>query len=56
MGKGGGKADMAVAGGIAPAKLAAALAGVPAWVAAKFNLSLIELLVASIWQPDNDNH
>jgi len=34
-GKGGGKPDMAMAGGTAPAKLAAALASVPAWVAAK---------------------
>jgi alanyl-tRNA synthetase len=34
-GKGGGKADMAMAGGTEPAKLAAALASVQAWVAAK---------------------
>ena len=34
-GKGGGKADMAMAGGSEPAKLAAALASVPAWVAAR---------------------
>ncbi|MHB8915652.1 MAG: alanine--tRNA ligase [Thiobacillus sp.] len=34
-GKGGGKPDMAMAGGSEPAKLAAALASVPAWVAAK---------------------
>ncbi len=34
-GKGGGKADMAMAGGTEPGKLAAALASVPAWVAAK---------------------
>ena len=34
-GKGGGKADMAMAGGTEPAKLPAALASVPAWVAAK---------------------
>ncbi len=34
-GKGGGKADMAMAGGTEPAKLAGALASVPAWVAAK---------------------
>jgi alanyl-tRNA synthetase len=34
-GKGGGKADMAMAGGTEPAKLAAALASVHAWVAAK---------------------
>lgn len=34
-GKGGGKADMAMAGGTEPAKLAAALASGPAWVAAK---------------------
>jgi alanyl-tRNA synthetase len=32
-GKGGGKPDMAMAGGTEPAKLAAALASVPAWVA-----------------------
>jgi alanyl-tRNA synthetase len=32
-GKGGGKADMAMAGGTEPAKLAAALASVKAWVA-----------------------
>ncbi len=32
-GKGGGKADMAMAGGTEPCKLAAALASVPAWVA-----------------------
>jgi alanyl-tRNA synthetase len=32
-GKGGGKADMAMAGGTEPSKLAAALASVPAWVA-----------------------
>ena len=34
-GKGGGKADMAMAGGTEPAKLAAALASVQAWVSAK---------------------
>ena len=34
-GKGGGKADMAMAGGTEPAKLAAALHSVQAWVAAK---------------------
>jgi len=34
-GKGGGKADMAMAGGTEPAKLASALASVQAWVAAK---------------------
>ena len=34
-GKGGGKADMAMAGGTEPAKLAGALASVQAWVAAK---------------------
>jgi alanyl-tRNA synthetase len=34
-GKGGGKADMAMAGGTEPAKLAAALASVHAWVTAK---------------------
>ncbi|MHB1250084.1 MAG: alanine--tRNA ligase, partial [Polaromonas sp.] len=34
-GKGGGKADMAMAGGTEPARLAAALASVPAWVADK---------------------
>ena len=34
-GKGGGKADMAMAGGTEPAKLAAALVSVQAWVAAK---------------------
>jgi alanyl-tRNA synthetase len=34
-GKGGGKADMAMAGGTEPAKLSAALASVQAWVAAK---------------------
>ena len=34
-GKGGGKADMAMAGGTEPAKLAAALASVQAWVTAK---------------------
>ena len=34
-GKGGGKADMAMAGGTEPAKLAAALASVQAWVAGK---------------------
>ena len=34
-GKGGGKPDMAMAGGTEPAKLAAALASVPAWVSAK---------------------
>jgi alanyl-tRNA synthetase len=34
-GKGGGKADMAMAGGTEPAKLPAALASVHAWVAAK---------------------
>ena len=34
-GKGGGKADMAMAGGTEPAKLDAALASVQAWVAAK---------------------
>ena len=34
-GKGGGKADMAMAGGTEPAKLPAALASVQAWVAAK---------------------
>ena len=34
-GKGGGKADMAMAGGTEPAKLAAALASVQAWVATK---------------------
>ncbi|MDO8699594.1 MAG: alanine--tRNA ligase [Rhodoferax sp.] len=34
-GKGGGKADMAMAGGTEPAKLAAALSGVLAWVSAK---------------------
>ena len=32
-GKGGGKADMAMAGGTDPSRLAAALASVPAWVA-----------------------
>ena len=34
-GKGGGRADMAQAGGTEPDKLAAALASVPAWVKAK---------------------
>ena len=34
-GKGGGKADMAMAGGTEPAKLDAAMASVQAWVAAK---------------------
>ena len=34
-GKGGGKADMAMAGGTEPAKLGAALASVQAWVAGK---------------------
>jgi len=34
-GKGGGKADMAMAGGTEPAKLAGALASVQAWVSAK---------------------
>jgi alanyl-tRNA synthetase len=34
-GKGGGKADMAMAGGTEPAKLASALASVQAWVTAK---------------------
>ena len=34
-GKGGGKADMAMAGGTEPAKLPAALASVQAWVTAK---------------------
>ena len=34
-GKGGGKADMAMAGGTEPGKLVAALASVPAWVAGK---------------------
>jgi alanyl-tRNA synthetase len=34
-GKGGGKADMAMAGGTEPAKLAAALASVPGWLAGK---------------------
>ena len=34
-GKGGGKPDMAMAGGTEPAKLAAALASVQAWVSAK---------------------
>jgi alanyl-tRNA synthetase len=34
-GKGGGKADMAMAGGTEPAKLSAALASVQAWVAGK---------------------
>jgi alanyl-tRNA synthetase len=34
-GKGGGKPDMAMAGGTEPAKLAGALASVQAWVAAK---------------------
>jgi alanyl-tRNA synthetase len=34
-GKGGGKADMAMAGGTEPAKLAGALASVQAWVTAK---------------------
>jgi alanyl-tRNA synthetase len=34
-GKGGGKADMAMAGGTEPAKLAGALASVQAWVATK---------------------
>jgi alanyl-tRNA synthetase len=34
-GKGGGKADMAMAGGTEPAKLGAALASVRAWVEAK---------------------
>ncbi len=34
-GKGGGKPDMAMAGGTEPSKLAAALASVPAWVAEK---------------------
>ncbi|MBC7727436.1 MAG: hypothetical protein H7242_07435, partial [Microbacteriaceae bacterium] len=32
-GKGGGKPDLAMAGGTEPAKLAGALASVPAWVA-----------------------
>jgi alanyl-tRNA synthetase len=32
-GKGGGKADMAMAGGTDPSRLAAALASVPGWVA-----------------------
>ena len=31
-GKGGGKADMAMAGGTEPSKLASALASVPGWV------------------------
>ena len=34
-GKGGGKPDLAMAGGTEPAKLGAALASVPAWVAGK---------------------
>jgi alanyl-tRNA synthetase len=34
-GKGGGKADMAMAGGTEPAKLAGALASVQGWVAGK---------------------
>jgi alanyl-tRNA synthetase len=34
-GKGGGKADMAMAGGTEPAKLGAALASVQSWVAGK---------------------
>jgi alanyl-tRNA synthetase len=34
-GKGGGKPDMAMAGGTEPAKLAAALASVQAWVESK---------------------
>jgi alanyl-tRNA synthetase len=34
-GKGGGKPDMAMAGGTEPAKLPAALASVMAWVSAK---------------------
>jgi alanyl-tRNA synthetase len=34
-GKGGGKADMAMAGGTEPAKLAAALSSVPGWVSAR---------------------
>jgi alanyl-tRNA synthetase len=34
-GKGGGKADMAMAGGSEPAKLAGALGSVHAWVTAK---------------------
>jgi alanyl-tRNA synthetase len=34
-GKGGGKADLAMAGGTEPAKLAGALASVAAWVSAK---------------------
>jgi alanyl-tRNA synthetase len=34
-GKGGGKADMAMAGGTEPAKLATALASVQGWVAAR---------------------
>ena len=34
-GKGGGKADLAMAGGTEPARLPAALASVPAWLAAK---------------------
>jgi alanyl-tRNA synthetase len=34
-GKGGGKADMAMAGGTEPAKLGAALASVQAWVAGR---------------------
>jgi alanyl-tRNA synthetase len=34
-GKGGGRADMAQAGGTDPSKLAAALASVPAWVEAR---------------------
>ena len=36
-GKGGGKADMAMAGGTEPAKLTAALQSVQAWVAAKLH-------------------
>jgi alanyl-tRNA synthetase len=37
-GKGGGKPDLAMAGGSEPAKLAAALASVPAWVAGKLGV------------------
>ncbi|MEN9373627.1 MAG: hypothetical protein RIR79_1179, partial [Pseudomonadota bacterium] len=39
-GKGGGKADMAMAGGTEPAKLPAALASVSAWVSAKVSASI----------------
>ena len=39
-GKGGGKADMAMAGGTEPAKLAAALASVQAWVSAKISAKI----------------